>query len=1238
MHARPKPLLFLCASILGVTGQTALATPNATDDSYSVNVNGFLTVNQAAGLLANDTGFNAGTHRLESYDTSSQYGVRVQVSADGSFIYDPPAGFRGRDTFGYTVRSTTGARSALVTIDVSGDVVWFVDGSAAAGGDGTFGSPFNSLTPVNGTGGAGDLDGLSDTIFVYSGTYAGVEFDLESGQRLVGHALGLDLVGTQNDVAASSAPVFTSTSSFPVIEIFGAGGQIRGLNIENSGGWGIRSAATPNSSFTIADVVLAPTSTATGAIEFLNSSGTMALTNVRIDGALATTSPALQMIGISGTMTLTNVDVGAGGGFTGGYVLNIAGNAGTITFDSTSSLTSTNTRGLNIGTQTATASVTLPSINIAGGRTSEPLVRLQGNNAASLVNFAGGVIANSTATDSSAFLSDGGRLTIGGTTSTLSATDGPALYLEAVELTANATFASLSSNSSNARGISIDSPVGVNDVVVTGTTTISAPTTEAIRVNSPAASGFLLNMATLTSTGGTTGMSVNNAAVTVSNSASTLTTSAGPAIVCTDSATNLAFSTLTAAGGANGVSFTGCGGTLTATGGSLASTADPTNHVVQIGTSTVNLTYGGTINKTTAGRAVNIDGLNNPGAATFNGTVTGTNASGGVAIQNSARPVTFTTLNLGTAGARFATTPVILAANTGAVNLGNVGIYTNAATGLNVNYANASPGQVSTGTGSILDVTGAAVALNVSHATNQPLILRFASISNAGAGTHGIDIDRASGALVVDGLVNLGAKTSAGIEISNSNNFGVQIQRVDILNASGDGVRLTSNTGASFFDIMGDGNFVNSHTNGAGGAWTNIGGSAFNIDGARDIRATDLTISGVGNHGVFGRGIVNLLFSNVDMTNIGNADNEHVFNLQEGQVSGAPVSGNFEVNNSVIENFTDNGVYLENFAGTLDFRWANNVLRNNITTTACGGGNCNGNGILLRADGTARINAFVLNSTFERIDGIGLTANPEGNSGARMDINVSQSAFTAEAYSGTSHTNNGETAVSLRNAQGNSTLNFRLFSNDIRNYTGELALGVVEIEGGDFTTTNGIIDTLFIYNAHEGNALQIFSDGANTSGSGTTNFAMNVSMNEVNVPAPTPIFGASILLQNNGAISGSTANANYIVRNSNLLANATGTSRRTLTMNVRDFSNACADIRGNTIAAGTGGTQPSINLSYTGSGTVRLQGMAGSGNANAISYLSANNTLSVAAASGSNTNITSATCTVPTLPVAFPFN
>lgn len=880
-------------------------------------------------------------------------------------------------------------------------------------------------------------------------------------------------------------------------------------------------------------------------------------------------------------------------------------------------------------------------------------------------------------------LEAGTRLHGDGSATTLAAASGvtpvpgssfPALSGGVVTLSCNGTCVTLAANNA-IRGLTIgDSGPSGTDIAGTafGTLTMSELTlggsgqalnlengTVNAGISSIASSSGAQNLrlvqlaGNLTVSGNTvlsgaagTALDIRNSTAIVSfnGTANSLTAPTGIGIFCQSANLSANFTSLSASGGSNGVSFDGCSGTINASGGALSSTAGANNHVVNIvntsGTSAVNFTYGGSITKTTQGRAVNIDGLTGAtAAATFNGAVTASNAANGIAVQNSSRPVAFTTLNLGTAVARYTTTPVVLEGNSGAVGLGNVGIFTNGATGLDITYLNPGPGQVSTGASSFIDASGAAVALFVSHATQQPLALQFTSITSPGAGTHGVFINRGTGSLTVSALTNLGAKTTAGVEITNSNNLAVSFDAVNITGATGDGVRLTNNGVGSSFTIDGDGNFATVHTNGAGGTWSNLGGSAFNIDGARDIRVTDLSISGVGNHGVNGRGIVNLLFSNVDMTNIGNADNEHVFNLREGETSGAPITGDFEVNNSVIENFTDNGVYLENFAGTLNMRWTDNTLRNNISTTACGGGNCNGNGILLRADGTARINALILNSVFENIDGIGLTANPEGNSGARMDLNVAQSTFDAAAYSGPSHTNNGETAVSLRNAQGNSTLNFRLFSNDVRDYTGELALGVVEVESGDFTTTNGVIDVLSIHHAHEGNALTFFADGSNTSDpSATTNHTLNVSMNQVNIPAGSPVFGASVLLQNNGAISGSAVNGNYTITNSSLLAVATGTSRRTITANVRDFNNACVDIRNNTVAAGSGGVQPSINLSYNGSGAVRLRGMAGSGDANAILYLGANNTLSVPAISGPNNNITNATCATPTLPVGFPFN
>jgi len=1223
--------LLLLLSLTVVLTTAVTAQPTVGYDSYVVNVNGYLSVPALTGVLANDTGFNSLTHRLETYDTVSQYGGAVVMAADGSFTYDPQPAFNGLDSFTYTVRSASGASAGVVTIDVGGETVWFVDDSAAAGGDGTFNAPFNSLTNVNGASGVGDVDAVGDTIFVYEGNYA-VEFDVEGNQKLIGHSEGLDLVGTANDITASTAPVLTNTGTFPIVELFGAGGTVRGFVINNTNSYAIQGASVSN--FTLANIDINGSATATGGILLNGVAGTNTLNDVDITGTLPVANSAFIFLSNAGTINLIGSSVSS---FTGGYVLNVNGNSGTVSLDSTSDLTSTNTRGLTIQTQTATGVVTLAGVDLDGGATGEPLVRLQNNNLNSTVNFEEGVLADATTADSTAFLSDGGKLKIVGTNSALTSADGAVLYLEDVELTQNATFASLSSTSSNARGISVADPVGNNDIIVTGTTTISTPTTQAIRVNSTAASGFLLQMATLTSSGGTVGIDVTNTAVSVTNAASTLTTSAGPAVLCTTSTTNLALATLTAAGAANGVSFDGCAGTITASNGTLNSTGAATNHVVNIvntaGTSALNFTYGGTINKTTAGAAVNIVGLTTPGAATFNGTVTGTNASGGVSLTNSTRPITFTTLTLGTSGARFAATPVTLAGNTGAVDLGVFTSFTNDATALNIAYVNASPGLVTTDAGSTLNASGTATALNVTHGTSQPLALQFTDINSGGAGTHGININRATGVVVVTGLTNLGAKTTAGVQVSNSNNLTVSLTEVDITGAF-DGVRLSNNTGGSF-TILGDGNFSTSHTNGAGGTFTNLTDNAFDLTNIVDFRATDVTVSGTGSHGVTGTGITGTtIFSNVDFANIGNADNEHVFNFQEGAVSGAQVSGLLEINNSVINNFTDNGLYLENFAGTLNFKFTNNTLQNNITTTACGGGNCNGNGVLLRADGTATITGLIQSNLINQVDGLGITANPEGNSNARLDLTITDNTMTANAYAGPSNTNNGEVAISLRNAQGNSDLYFDVDNNTFDNYSGEFAQGIVEVEGGDTTTTHGRINNNDFLDAHFGSPIGLNADGAHTSGPGTpTNFDFIISV--TNNVGPSSMYGSGVYVLGRGGISTSNPNAQITITNNLFNASPTGSFQRTLMVDFGDYNRGCFNISGNTLAAGVGGSN-GLDFYYDGNSVMRLQGMTGSGDVNATTRLSSTNTVTGGVFVGSLNNITAAVCTTPTAPNVVP--
>src|SRR5262249_5388537 len=114
-------------------------------------------------------------------------GGTITMNADGSFKYNPAAGFGGAgitDTFWYTLTKNIGTGnptgfprgSARVTINVS-TPIWFVNSAAPVGGNGRLTSPFNCYT---GTSGPSQTcfsdtaaDDPGDVIFLFSGSYTG---------------------------------------------------------------------------------------------------------------------------------------------------------------------------------------------------------------------------------------------------------------------------------------------------------------------------------------------------------------------------------------------------------------------------------------------------------------------------------------------------------------------------------------------------------------------------------------------------------------------------------------------------------------------------------------------------------------------------------------------------------------------------------------------------------------------------------------------------------------------------------------------------------------------------------------------------------------------------------------------------------------------------------------------------------------------------------------------------------
>jgi hypothetical protein len=219
-----------------------LALTDAIDDTFDTVGNVQISVPASDGVLANDKGTDL---VVTAHQNPSAGGGAVGMGADGDFVYNPPVGFLGADTFTYNILGADGnVDVATVTVNVNGPLVWFVDNSAPAGGDGSLRNPFDSLAPVNNV--AFDVDGPGDVIFVYHGNSAvtpyNAPFDLEPGQQLIGQAR--ELASTAGFTAppfaqlpaVDTVPTLTSPLYGVQLEV---NTKVAGMSIQNTASVGI---------------------------------------------------------------------------------------------------------------------------------------------------------------------------------------------------------------------------------------------------------------------------------------------------------------------------------------------------------------------------------------------------------------------------------------------------------------------------------------------------------------------------------------------------------------------------------------------------------------------------------------------------------------------------------------------------------------------------------------------------------------------------------------------------------------------------------------------------------------------------------------------------------------------------------------------------------------------------------------------------------------------------------------
>ena len=384
------------------------------------------------------------------------------MEADGNFIYDPPAGFTGNDTFTYTVNDNdpdTPANqtdTATVTIQVVGPLVWYVDIDAAAppaGQGGRSHSPFNSLTPLTTGGTADGLDGAGDIIFLDNDdatvTGYGGGIVLETNQRLWGEPFGLtvDPGGPGAGTPPSTTLVAATGTTNP--------------NVFNSavGGVGI----------TLANGV---------DIQRVNAGVTGTASTTGIRGTAITTATIGANRSIQGNTTGVSLTGAAGGNITVAATIN--GNTGTVV----------NVANRSSGTVTFSGNLTGSSANSA--------ITLTSNTGAN-IDFTGAINLNSTGAAITAFsASGGGTITATNAANQVASFAGTGVNLNGVAIgAAGVTFNTVSSAASAVNGILLTNVAGPGAFTVNGGA-ITA-TTRALDVDDN--SGNVTIGATLTTSG-----------------------------------------------------------------------------------------------------------------------------------------------------------------------------------------------------------------------------------------------------------------------------------------------------------------------------------------------------------------------------------------------------------------------------------------------------------------------------------------------------------------------------------------------------------------------------------------------------------------------------------------------------------------------------------------------------------------------------------------------------------------
>jgi uncharacterized repeat protein (TIGR01451 family) len=459
-------------------------TPIARNDSFNAIGNVQMVIPVDGSVLINDSDADGDSFTASAGATSAQ-GGNVALNSNGSFSYNPPRGFEGTDTFTYTINDGKGGTdTGTVSITVSG-AIWFVNNSAAAGGDGRLTNPYNSIAAFQSVNnGTGSNPADNDYIFIYTGggNYDG-SLTLRNNQKIIGQGASASILtisglatpsGTnQLPSTGGTNPAIVTTAPTTNAVNLGQNNLIRGVTIGNTTGAKLNSAAAIGT-LTVGPASGASDVTLNGNGQALNlTGGGMLNGNFAALSSGNSAGAGVALTNINGTLTAGNTSAitnAANADF------DINGGAANITFDGTitddvgSLVSIANTTG---GTKIFNGAITDGDDGDGSG------ISLSSNTGAT-IRFAGGVLL-STGTNAALAATGGGTIEIcdenpcnnsatGALINKITTTTGTALNVTGTTIGANnLEFRSVSANGGSTTGITLNNTGSFGGMKVKGT-------------------------------------------------------------------------------------------------------------------------------------------------------------------------------------------------------------------------------------------------------------------------------------------------------------------------------------------------------------------------------------------------------------------------------------------------------------------------------------------------------------------------------------------------------------------------------------------------------------------------------------------------------------------------------------------------------------------------------------------------------------------------------------------------